>query len=129
LFLEDLRALVHERKDEPIDDLGVVDAAGRDADFAPMRRDELVDDLGGLGLARAVGIVIPPRAGLLPEAPHLAELVGQLREAIARPLGIAALAHAPPDVVAGKIADAERTHRKTEGFHRGIDLLRRGAFL
>src|SRR6185503_193740 len=64
-FLEDLRALVDERVDQPLDDLVVGDLARVDAVVFPVLRDQLVDLRIGDRLAVAGLIEVPALAGLL----------------------------------------------------------------
>src|SRR6185369_10625462 len=83
----------------------------------------------GNRLAATRFIQVPALAGLLPEAAALGDLVGDLRVLEVRTLDIAALADLPADVEAGHVAHRERPHREAPLLRRGVDLLRRAAFV
>ena len=85
-------------------------------------RDQVGDPGVRLAVARAVGIVVEPLAGLLPEPPGLAQRVGHRRGLAQR------LADPPADIQPGQIAHRERSHRKAEAGKGGVHVLRRRAF-
>src|SRR6185503_1594465 len=128
-FLEDARAFVHQGVHATLDDLLVGDLARRDAQLPASLGDHLVHDGIGDGVALAGLVAVPAGSRLLPEAAHLAELVGDHHAARARILGVVALPHGPADVVAGEVGHAERPHHEPELLHGAIDLLRAGTLL
>ena len=68
-------------------------------------------------------------AGLLAEAPHLTDAIGDGRVALILGSGLGpALADVPTDIEAGKIADGERSHRKAKIIDHLVHLLRQCAF-
>ena len=86
------------------------------------RSDQAFDLRIGTRRARAAFINVEALAGLLPEAPRLAQLIGDLRARALR------LAHAPADVEAGEVAHGERPHRKAKLRQCTVDILRQRAF-
>src|SRR5689334_24059131 len=106
-FLEDLRALVHERVDKALDDLVVGDLARLDPIGFPVVGDELVDLRVRDGFAVAGFVQVPALPGLLPEAAELGHLVADLRVDEVGALLVAALADFPADVEPGHVAHLE----------------------
>jgi hypothetical protein len=80
-----------------------------------------------VALARLVAV--PAGAGLLAEAPLLAQAVADARPRHARSLDVAPLADLPADVESREVAHAERPHRHAEALERAVDLGGRGALL
>ena len=89
--------------------------------------DQLLGHRVGDRVALAGLVAVPAGAGLLAEAPRLAQLVGHDRRAWHAGLGRLALARGPADVQAGEVAHAERAHRHAELLQRAVDLLRQRA--
>ena len=128
-FLDDARALVHQRIDAAVYDFAVGDLARRDSAFLAIVDDHRIDHRVGQRIATTRRILVPAHSGLLPETSQFAQLVGDLRVHDMRLLDVAAFADVPADVVAGQIAHAKRAHRHPEFLQCAIDLLRRGTFL
>src|SRR5690606_3047618 len=97
-FVEDARAFVDERVDQALDDLLVADLPPRHAAVARMLLDHRVDFGRRMRGAVAGPVVAPAGAGLLAEAPALAEQVGHARVRELRTLLRTALADRPADV-------------------------------
>src|SRR5213594_4030584 len=121
LLLEDLRSLVHHRVEQALEDLLVRDRAALDRLLPGDLEDDLLDV--GIGDRRAVAalVAVIAGAGLLAEAPELAEAVGD-QGALAPPL-----ADPPAHVEAGEIAHRERPHRESEIVEHLVHLLRERA--
>src|SRR5258708_37850358 len=124
-----MRALVGERVDAAFHDLVVGTPARRDAPLLAVVGDQALDDGIGDRIALAGLVAIPAGAGLLPEAPQLAQAIGDLRVRRVGVLHVAALADRPADVVAGEGAPAEEPHRQAQLLERPVYLLGRRAFL
>src|SRR6185295_18938938 len=104
-LLEDPRPLVDEGVDAALEDFLVGDGAALDSPLLRGLGDERLDLGIGLRRAAALLVAIPARAGLLAEAPHLADAVREGRVAqpsVAR--GFLALADAPAHVESGHVA-------------------------
>src|SRR5881409_1265422 len=121
LLLEDLRSLVHHRVEQALEDLLVRDRAALDRLLPGDLEDNLLDV--GIGDRRAVAalVAVIAGAGLLAEAPKLAEAVGD-QGALAPPL-----ADPPAHVEAGEVAHRERPHGKSEIVEHLVHLLRERA--
>ena len=125
-LVEDLRPLADHRIDQPLDDFLVANLATFDP--VPGRRlhDQPLDFRIGTAGAGALLVDIEAAAGLLAEAAHLAQGIGDVRlAAIGRRAHL--LADAPADIETGEVAHGERPHRKAEAGDRLVDLLRRRA--
>ena len=99
----------------------------------PAAAARLLDQREDLGIGNrfpVVAVAVPAAPGLLPEPPHLAQLVRDQRLARAG-FGklIELLPHPPRDVHAGHVVHGEDAHRHAEVGQRAIDLLGRRAIL
>ncbi len=121
--------LVDQREHQALHDLLVGDLARLDAELLAVLGDHVLDQLGRDRVALAGLVVVPAGAGLLAEAAQLAQLVGAAAVLHVGPLGGAALADRPADVVAGQVAHAERAHGEAEPLDRLVHLLRRAALV
>src|SRR5262249_47490464 len=120
LLLENLGALVHHWVEQALENLLVGDGAARDAELGRDLDDDLLDlGVGSSGTLSAVRVVTS--TGLLAEAAHLAEAVGDSRRLAT------ALADAPADVEPGEGAHREWPHREAEGVGDVVDLVRQRA--
>src|SRR6185503_11797225 len=130
-FFQDLGALVDHRIEAALEDLLVRDGAAGDAELLRGLLDDLLDLR--VGDRRAVGqvVLVVAGPGLLAEPAELADRVGDVASIahVALFLLLLALADAPADVVAGKVAHRERAHREAVVVDHLVDLLREGAFL
>src|SRR5665647_292353 len=113
-FLQDARALIDQRKDAALHDLGAADLAWRDAVLFTVRLDQRVHRRISERCTPTLFIAIPASAGLLANASLLAEPVGQQCGAGPfefRVLGADALADGPADIVAREVTHAKWPHR------------------
>src|SRR5579864_2520485 len=119
-FLEDLRALVDERMQQPIEDLFIGDGTALDPELARDLLDE--GDDCRVADASASLVAVEALAGFLAEPAIGDQPLENRREAL---IGRepAPLADEEADIVAGKVAYRERSHGETEALHHPIDLL------
>ena len=116
-FLQDARALVDHRVEQPRQDLVRREAAPRHALLLRNPRDQRLDLRVALPAARALRIEIIAAPGLLAEPAGLADRIRHGGRLAAR------LARAPADVVAGEIGHGEGPHLEAEAGQRRIDLM------
>jgi len=81
----------------------------------------------GIGCREPASYRYQPAPVFLAESAGFAQVVRHVGEVPARKLGGPPLAQRPPDIEAGEIAHAKRTHRHAELLKCRIDLLRQGA--
>ncbi len=125
-LVDDARALVDERVQQPLENLLVGYRPALDAELARYRLDERRDLR--VGDARASLVAVETPAALLAEAALRHQPLEDRRPALIRGQA-AALADHEADVVAGEVAHRERSHREAETLHDPIDLLGGGALL
>ena len=113
-FLQDVRAFVHQRIQQAIDDLRVGDLARHDLQRLAFLVDDLVDHRIRNRIALAGFVAIPAEPGLLSETAELADAIGDAHLSLLRMFRVVTLADVPADVVAGQVRHAERAHRETE---------------
>src|SRR5690606_34577139 len=103
-------AFVHQGIDAALDDFLVADLARSDAQFLAAFLDHAIDLGVGEGIPPARLIAVEASAGLLAEAAHFAQPVGDDHALHVRVLGIVALADGPADVATGQVRHAQRAH-------------------
>src|SRR6516164_6677853 len=107
-FIENARALVDHREDQPLEYLLAVEVAALDAETHRGFDDQLLDIGIQKGRARAALVAVEAAPGLLAVAAGIDQSVGDLR------LGTRGLTHAPTDVEPGEVAHGERPHGEAE---------------
>src|SRR5262249_61574680 len=102
-LLQDLRSLVHQRKNAPLDDLLVGEPARRYAYLLAVDRDQLLDHRIGNRIALSRLVAVPPGPSFLAESAQLADPVGDHGALHLRLLDVVTLADVPANIVARHI--------------------------